>query len=122
MNGVSFLVANYNQEKYILECLESIGSINWPLIEIILVDDASEDESYSLAVGFLEGRGLRFKNHRNDTNKGVAFTKDRCIELASFEFVAFVDPYALINPGKFKPLLLKQQIHQTCRNVPHDWT
>lgn len=42
---VSLLIANYNNAKYITETLESAIQQTYPNIEIIIVDDASNDNS-----------------------------------------------------------------------------
>ena len=86
----SFLIPIYNKEKTLSRCLESILSQNSNEIEIILVDDASEDKSFKIAKSF----SGRFKNiilHRNKVNKGVATSRNKCIELAKGEYITFVD-------------------------------
>ena len=42
---VSFVVTSYNYEKYILKTLESIKNQSYKNFEILIVDDASSDNS-----------------------------------------------------------------------------
>lgn len=42
---VSIVISNYNNENYILECLDSILNQSYENIEIIVVDDKSTDDS-----------------------------------------------------------------------------
>lgn len=44
---VSIVISNYNNENYILECLDSILNQSYENIEIIIVDDKSTDNSVS---------------------------------------------------------------------------
>ena len=45
---VSVIIPVYNSEKYLEECLESIINQTYPNIEIIAVDDGSEDSSLDI--------------------------------------------------------------------------
>ena len=42
---VSVLIANYNNEKYLTECIDSIKKQTYQNIEIIIHDDSSSDNS-----------------------------------------------------------------------------
>lgn len=42
---VSIIIINWNGWKDTLECLESLFQINYPNFDVILVDNASEDDS-----------------------------------------------------------------------------
>ena len=42
---VSVLIANYNNEQYLTDCIDSIKKQNFKNIEIIIHDDASSDNS-----------------------------------------------------------------------------
>ena len=48
MSKVSVLVAVYNAEKYLRECLDSLSRQSLRDIQIICVDDASEDHSFDI--------------------------------------------------------------------------
>ena len=87
----SVLIANYNNGKYIAECLESVLNQDYPNIEIILVDDGSTDDSLSIVAPYLATH-QNIKLFINETNKGVGYTKKRCIEEANGEICGFVDP------------------------------
>ena len=42
---IAVIVPNYNNEKYIIECVDSILNQTYPIKEIIIYDDASTDGS-----------------------------------------------------------------------------
>ena len=48
MEKISVLVPIYNQEKYLRRCIESIINQTYTNLEIILIDDGSEDKSYEI--------------------------------------------------------------------------
>ena len=42
---VSVIVCSYNGAKTLAQCLESLGKLDYPNYEVILVDDGSTDET-----------------------------------------------------------------------------
>ena len=87
----SVLVANYNNGKYISECIESILKQSYQNFEIIIVDDASQDASLEIIQTYVSSDD-RIKVYINDKNYGAGYTKKRCIDLASGYVCGFVDP------------------------------
>lgn len=87
----SVLVPHYNHFEYFKKCYESICAQTYRDFEIILVDDCSTDGSFEKIQAFTEGNS-KIKVYRNDKNRGVGFTKRRCVELAKGEICGFVDP------------------------------
>ena len=93
----SILIANYNNGKYIKETIDSVFAqdyINW---EIIIVDDASTDNSREVYAEY--GTDSRIHIYYNEENKGVTYTKWRCIEQANGELCGFLDPDDIILPN-----------------------
>ena len=58
---VSILIASYNKEKYLQRCLDSCLSQTYKNIEVILVDNESTDNSYSIASKYKEIRLFKKK-------------------------------------------------------------
>lgn len=87
----SILIAFYNNYPYFLDCYNSIVNQTFRNFEVIIVDDASTDSSFEKLTTLLQGDS-RFKVVQNSQNKGVGFTKRRCVELANGEICGFVDP------------------------------
>lgn len=91
MADVSIIVPIYNVEKFLPKCLDSIvenlSELN--TYEIIIVDDASPDNSREIALHFSE----RFPNSRviSQKNKGLGGARNTGLENASGEFVFFLD-------------------------------
>lgn len=59
---VSIVISNYNNENYILECLDSILNQSYENIEIIIVDDKSTDNSVSKIKNWIRKNKNSFKN------------------------------------------------------------
>lgn len=87
----SVLIAHYNNLHYFRSCYESLTRQTFQDFEIVIVDDFSTDDSY-VQLKNIAQQDARIKLYQNESNKGVGFTKRKCIELASGEFCGFVDP------------------------------
>ena len=87
----SVLVANYNNSRFIEECINSIINQTYKNIEIIIVDDASTDDSVKV-VDVLQKKYSNIHLFINEENKGAGFTKKRCIDNANGQLAGFVDP------------------------------
>lgn len=87
---VSVVVPNYNCEKYIRETLNSILNQTYKNIEIIIIDDCSSDESYKIALNYAT-KFSNIKVIRLEKNSGAAIARNKGIEIASGEYIAFLD-------------------------------
>lgn len=87
---VSILIANYNNEKYLEETLNSIYNQTYYNWEIIIVDDCSTDDSKSIYKSLKDDKRIRI--FANTRNQGCGYTKRWCVEEAVGELCAFVDP------------------------------
>ena len=87
----SVLIAHYNNAEYFMQCYESLKKQTYQDFEIIVVDDCSTDDSFEKIQNYCNGDS-RVKFFKNPENKGVGFTKRRCVELSSGEICGFLDP------------------------------
>jgi glycosyltransferase involved in cell wall biosynthesis len=90
----SILIAQYNNGKYLLDAMQSIKGQTYTNWEVILVDDASTDNSKELYNLYEDDS--RIKIFYNEENKGCGYTKRRCVELATGEICGFLDPDDLL--------------------------
>ena len=90
---VSILIPVYKAQEYIEECLCSVFEQTYNNIEVILVDDASPDESIEIAkkVAIEHGCYDSMKIFRNKKNEGIAHTRNVLIEHASGDYIYFID-------------------------------
>lgn len=103
---VSLLIANYNNAKYITETLESAIHQTYPNIEIIIVDDASNDNSVEKINEFIDQHGNnRIILYENLHNYGCGRNKRKCIDASQGKFFAFLDPEDTIESGAVEQLM-----------------
>lgn len=86
----SVLIANYNNAKYFEECFRSLQGQTYQNFEVIILDDGSTDESLSV-IQMLIRDDIRFSFYKNETNKGVGYTKNKLVTLAQGDICGFVD-------------------------------
>ena len=93
---VSIIVPVYNVQNSVAHCLDSICAQTWKNIEIILVNDGSKDESFSVCEQFRE------KDARivlvDKSNSGVSDTRNCGMTLAKGKYVQFVDSDDYLDP------------------------
>ena len=95
---VSVLVTVYNREKYLAECLQSILDSTYRNIEVVVVDDGSLDGSVQIANEFAAGDS-RIKVNVNARNLGDYPNRNRAAELATGEYLKYVDSDDRIEPN-----------------------
>ncbi len=86
----SVLIANYNNGKYLMEAIDSVRRQTYTHWEIILVDDASTDNSKELYKELEKDNRIHI--YCNEENRGCGYTKRRCADLANGEICGFLDP------------------------------
>ena len=90
---VSIIVTNYNYEKYISRCLESIVNQNYGNFECIIVDDLSSDRSVEIIEEFIakQSTSEKFRLIRHEINQGQMAAFMTGLANTSGHFVVFVD-------------------------------
>jgi glycosyltransferase involved in cell wall biosynthesis len=84
---VSFCIPVYNGEKHILRCIENLQNQHYKNIEIVVLDDASTDNTASIVKGIDDNR---IKYYKNAMNKGWRKNVRECYFFASGAFVTIV--------------------------------
>lgn len=87
---VSILIAVYNAEKYLRQCLDSLVGQTHRDIEIICVDDASTDASWQILQEYAR-KDERIRMMRQPVNKGQAEARNEGLKVASGDYVTMVD-------------------------------
>ncbi|GAA2820516.1 glycosyltransferase [Kribbella solani] len=100
---LSVVVPFYGVGEYLGDCLESIARQSWTDFEAILVDDGSPDDSAVVAKAFCD-TDPRFRLIQQD-NAGPGPARDRGIQEAQGEYLAFVDGDDLVSRYGFAALV-----------------
>lgn len=86
MTKISIIVPVYNAEKYIGRCLHSLINQTLKDIEIIVIDDGSKDNTNKILQKYKD----RIKIIKQK-NSGVATARNKGLEIATGEYIYFVD-------------------------------
>jgi glycosyltransferase involved in cell wall biosynthesis len=97
---VSVMIGAYNAERYLAEAIDSVLAQTYRPLELIVVDDGSDDRTAEIARGY--GNRLKYLyQHRG----GMAASRNRAIEEARGDYFAFLDA-----DDRFPPDKLEEQI------------
>ncbi|MCX6579493.1 MAG: glycosyltransferase family A protein [Candidatus Aminicenantes bacterium] len=88
---LSVIAANYNNERYIRECLESILTQDYQDLEIFVHDDCSLDASPGIMREYEKKYPGKIKTMFNPVNQGVALTRHKAILEANGEYITTLD-------------------------------
>ncbi len=97
---ISAVIPAYNSAAFIAEAISSILKQNFPVYEIIVVDDGSSDDT-SAVVQSMSGNIHYYKQE----NRGPAAARNQGIKMASGNWIAFLDADDQWTPGKIKKQL-----------------
>lgn len=86
MPRVSVIIPTYNRADYVCEAIDSVLAQTFQDIEVIIVDDGSTDRTQEV----LEAYEDRIRVYRQD-NAGVSAARNKGIELAYGDWIAFLD-------------------------------
>jgi len=99
---ISIIVPVYNVEKYLNRCIESIQNQSYRNLEILLVDDGSQDQSPKICDD-LASQDQRIKViHKENGGQGLA--RNAALDIANGAYVAFIDSDDWIGPDHIKNL------------------
>ncbi|GHU02627.1 hypothetical protein FACS1894147_04910 [Spirochaetia bacterium] len=105
---ISIITPNYNSEAFIEATIESVLAQTYQNWEMLIVDDCSTDGSYDIALRYAEN-DKRISVHRMEENTGAALARDKGIELAAGEYIAFLDSDDMWLPEKLEKQLAFMQ-------------
>ena len=100
---VSVVLPVFNVERYVIECLDSIASQDYPNFEVIAVDDGSSDGSLRLLEEYASSHSAMAVLHQENSGAGVA--RNKGIAAAKGKYVLFVDPDDAIEPCALRELV-----------------
>ena len=99
---ISVLMGIYNCESTVGEAIASIFQQTYPHWELILCDDGSTDGTYETAKRYAAQRPDQCVLLRNDKNRKLAYTLNRCLHAASGELIARMDGDDISHPDRFE--------------------
>ena len=103
MPKVSVIVPVYNVEKYVEKCLKSLIDQTIQEIEIIVVDDGSQDDSKNIIDKYIKKYPAKVK-YLYKENGGLSSARNFGITYANGEYIAFLDSDDYVEPTMYEEM------------------
>lgn len=101
---VSVIMCTYNGEAFLKEQLHSIIEQSYPLLEILIFDDASKDDTVKILEAYAEKFPI-IKIHQNINNIGYNANFEQALLKAGGEVIAFADQDDYWLPKKIENMI-----------------
>ncbi len=108
----------YNTEKFIRESIESVLRQKEVDFELVVVDDASSDNTAEIVKSFQDPRVRLLRNHKN---MGIGYCHNQVIRQSESIFIAHVDSDDVVLPGAFQKMVQKLQSDPELGQVHCHW-
>lgn len=99
---ISIITPVYNSEKYIADTINSVLAQTYTNWEMLIADDCSSDNSAEIIKKYTDSR---IKYFRLETNSGAAIARNKALEKAKGNYIAFLD-----SDDAWKPEKLEKQL------------
>ncbi|OBQ54942.1 glycosyltransferase family 2 protein [Tamlana sp. s12] len=107
---VSIITPMFNSEAFISETINSVINQKYKNWELILIDDNSQDDTLKVVQPFLE-KHSNIKLLLNSENSGAAVSRNKGIECAKGDYIAFLDADDLWKPNKLEVQIQFMETH-----------
>ena len=104
---VSVLMPAYNHAPYVRAAVESVLGQTYGNLELIAIDDASSDATWTVLQSFEDER-LRL--HWHDANQGAHATLNEALKLAKGEFIAIINSDDIFHPERLAACLRELEL------------
>jgi len=87
---VSVYITTQNRSELLKRAIDSVLAQTWSNVEIIVVDDASDDDTVRV-LGQYNDKFTNFRWYRNKVSRGACVSRNKAIEVANGEFITGLD-------------------------------
>jgi len=94
---VSVLMPAYNHAPYVRAAVESVLGQSYANFELVIIDDASTDETWSVLQSFDD---VRIRLRRHEVNQGAHTTLNEALALAQGDFIAIINSDDIYHPER----------------------
>ena len=98
---ISAVIATYNAEKYLNECLSSLARQDYLDFEVVIINDGSTDNSEPLILEFIKNHPELNVVYKKIPNGGPINARVTGAKLAQGEYMCFIDSDDYIEPNYF---------------------
>jgi len=108
--SVSIVIPSYNRARELERCIRSLLKLTYPLhlLEIVVIDDASTDETCEILCGLtseLSSHELSLRIMRHEQQRGVAIARNTGTQAASHDIIAYIDSDCVASPDWLNDLI-----------------
>lgn len=111
MTMITIIMASYNAASTLEAAADSVLAQTLDDIELIIVDDASSDETLNIARK-IAARDKRVTVLAQSINKGPAASRNAALSIAKGEWMAVVDADDVILPKRLEAMIMEARIWQ----------
>ena len=104
---ISVIIPCYNIEKHLSKCIESILSQTFETFELLLLDDGSTDGTFQICEQYA-AKDSRITVYMH-SNRGVSYTRNRGIDLATGNYIMFIDGDDYVKPDILEQFFLQNE-------------
>ena len=114
-NGLSVIIPAYNEEKVIKKCLDAVFKIKKLNLNVIVVDDGSEDNTSKIVSKY------PCKLLKNKKNIGAALSKNKAIKFAKFNFILIIDANSIVLEGAVEKMFFYLKSKKNLSGINGMW-
>lgn len=104
---VSIIIPIHNSQHFLDKCLESIKNQTYKFIELILIDDASTDDSRIICENFKMKDHFKTKIIKNMFSVGASASRNKGLDFAEGEYIVFIDSDDYVDKTYIEDLIRK---------------
>lgn len=87
---VTVIAVCYNHARFVVECLDSIRNQTYPHVQLIIMDDCSQDDSVEIIRDWIERYGIKCRFIAHQKNQGLCRTLNEALELAQGKYISLI--------------------------------
>jgi glycosyltransferase involved in cell wall biosynthesis len=114
---VSVVIPTQNRRAALARAIESVMQQTWPNIEIIIVDDASTDDTPQYLETLAGSSSFQIKVIRHEVAQGGAAARNKGIGLAKGQYIAFLDDDDIWMREKLRSQIELLKMHPAASSV-----
>lgn len=115
---VSVLIPAYNAAAFIEQTLDSVLAQTWPHLEVIVVDDGSQDDTLAKAQRF-GSPNVRVVAQKN---AGASAARNHAFALATGSYIQYLDADDLLHPDKIRAQMVCLEQQPNVKLSSSAWT
>lgn len=103
---VSVILPVYNHERWVQQAIDSVLAQSFPVFELIIIDDASQDASWDVIQAASQTlSAVQFQCLRHDANQGAPTTINQGLRLAQGDYLAILNSDDVWDAGRLQRLV-----------------